>query len=158
MCVRPGQSALTLDEKRAARIGLAQVDQHTCLPYAGQGSCQLCVDECRMAGYDAIEFIRVGGELDERGEPVEGSGHLAPVVRKDRCIGCGLCQMRCHAINVKVKHLLKHGAIQVLAGEGKEDRIMSGSYIALRNERATQKSKNHSEDTAPTEYLPDFLR
>ncbi len=158
VCPTGAVRALTLDEKRAARIGLAQVDQHTCLPYAGQGSCQLCVDECRMAGYDAIEFIRVGGELDEQGEPVEGSGHLAPVVRKDRCIGCGLCQMRCHAINVKVKHLLKHGAIQVLAGEGKEDRIMSGSYIALRNERATQKSKNHSEDTAPTEYLPDFLR
>ena len=141
VCPTGAVRALTLDEKRAARIGLAQVDQHTCLPYAGQGSCQLCVDECRMAGYDAIEFIRVGGELDERGEPVEGSGRLAPVVREDRCVGCGLCQMRCHAINVKVKHLLKHSAIQVLAGEGKEDRIMSGSYIALRNERARQRSR-----------------
>jgi hypothetical protein len=34
----------------------------------------LCVDECRTAGYNAIEFIRVGGEVDEKGEPVADSG------------------------------------------------------------------------------------
>jgi len=160
VCPTGAVRALMLEEKRAARIGLAQVDQHTCLPYAGHGSCQLCVDECKMAGYDAIEFIRVGGELDERGEPVEGSGRLAPVVREDRCVGCGLCQMRCHAINVKVKHLLKHSAIQVLAGEGKEDRIVSGSYIALHNERARRRNSQEArpDRETPGEYLPDFLR
>ncbi len=158
VCPTGAIRALTLEEKRAARIGLAQVDQHTCLPYAGQGACQLCVDECRMAGYDAIEFIRVGGEVDERGEPVESSGRLAPVVRDDRCVGCGLCQMRCHAINVKVKHLLKRSAVEVRAGEGREDRIVSGSYLALRNERARQKQADRAGNAAPGEYLPDFLR
>jgi ferredoxin len=162
VCPTGAIRALALEEKRTARIGLAQVDQKTCLPYAGQGACQLCVDECRMAGYDAIEFIRMGGEADEKGEPVEGSGRLAPVVRQDRCVGCGLCQMRCHAINVKAQKLLPHSAIRVAAGEGKEDRIVSGSYVALRDERVRQRQNEEKtsrpQNNAESEYLPDFLK
>ena len=47
-----------------------------------------------------------------------------------RCVGCGLCQTRCHGINVDEKSLLGHTAIEVFAGPGNEDRIRSGSYIA----------------------------
>jgi len=158
VCPTGAVRALTLEEKRAARIGLAEVNQQMCLPYAGREACQLCVDECRVAGYDAIEFIRVGSELDQGGKPVEDSGRLAPVVRADRCVGCGLCQMRCHAINVKVKRLLPRSAIQVTAGEGKEDRIMNGSYIALRDERARSGNTEKPDQGAAGEYLPDFLR
>jgi polyferredoxin len=162
VCPTGAVRALTLEEKRAARIGLALVDQKMCLPYAGQGACQLCVDGCRMAGYDAIEFLRVGGEVDEKGQPVEGSGWLAPVVREDRCVGCGLCQMRCRAINVKAEKRLPHSAIRVVAGEGKEDRVPSGSYIALREERARQRQveeeASRPQENAESEYLPDFLK
>ncbi len=162
VCPTGAVRALALEEKRAARLGLAQVDEKTCLPYAGRGACQLCVDECRMAGYNAIEFIRVGGEVNEKGEPVEDSGRLAPVVREDRCVGCGLCQMRCHAINVKVQKLLQHSAVRVGAGEGKEDRILSGSYLALREERTRRKQNEEKsrspQDHAGNEYLPDFLK
>lgn len=122
----------------------------------------MCVDECRRAGYNAMEFVRIGGEVDEKGEPVEDSGRSAPVVREDRCIGCGLCQMRCHAINVKVQKLLQRSAIQVAAGEGKEDRILSGSYVALREERARRERDEEKarspQDNAGSEYLPDFLK
>jgi NAD-dependent dihydropyrimidine dehydrogenase PreA subunit len=162
VCPTGAVRALTLAEKQAARIALAQVDRRTCLPHAGRGACQLCVDECRMAGYDAIEFTRVGGEVDEKGEPVEGSGYLAPVVREDRCVGCGLCQMRCHAINVKAQRLLGRSAIRIAAGEGKEDRIQSGSYLTLKAERArrkeSQEKQGHPQDKAGSEYLPDFLK
>ena len=163
VCPTGAVRALTLEEKRAARIGLAQVDRSTCLPYVGRGACQLCVDECRMAGYNAIEFIRIGGEVDKKGEPVEDSGRLAPVVREDRCTGCGLCQMRCRAINVKVQKLLPCSAVRVAAGEGKEDRLMSGSYVALRKQRAGQMRNNEErtrspQDNAGSEYLPDFLK
>ena len=54
---------LPLAEKRVARIGLAEVNRRTCLPLAGREACQLCVDECQAAGYDALEFIRVGGDI-----------------------------------------------------------------------------------------------
>ncbi|MBP7050274.1 MAG: 4Fe-4S binding protein [Phycisphaerae bacterium] len=161
VCPTGAVRALSLEEKRAARIGCAQVDRGTCLPHAGRDACQLCVDECRMAGYNAIEFIRVGGETDERGDPIEGSGRLAPVVRDDRCVGCGLCQMRCRAINVKSKGLLDRSAVRVVAGPGREDRIMHGSYIALRDERIKQQRgpQDRVEDGAGgIEYLPDFLK
>jgi ferredoxin len=163
VCPTGAVRALSLQEKQAARIGLALVDRKTCLPYAGRGTCQLCVDECRMAGYNAIEFLRVGGEVNEKGEPVEDSGYLAPVVREDRCVGCGLCQMRCHAINVKVQKLLPHSAIRVAAGEGREDRVLSGSYVALREERIRRKQQNEEktrslQNNAGSEYLPDFLK
>ena len=162
VCPTGAVRALALEEKRAARIGLADVDREICLPYAGREACQLCVDECRRAGYEAIEFLRVGGAVDEKGEPVEGSGRLAPVVRADRCVGCGLCQMRCRAINVKTRHLLPHSAIRVTAGAGREDRVFRGSYVALQAQRARQEEQRdktvHPQEPAGSEYLPDFLK
>ena len=92
----------------------------------------MCVDECVSAGYHAIEFINVGTKADEDGNPIDGTGFLAPVVRPDRCVGCGLCQTRCYAINVQEKKLLDGSAIVIEAGAGKEDRLMTGSYVQLR--------------------------
>jgi ferredoxin len=162
VCPTGAVRALTLEEKQAGRIGLAQVDRETCLPHAGRGACQLCVDECRMAGYDALEFLRVGGQVDEKGEPVENSGYLAPVVREERCVGCGLCQMRCRAINVKAQKLLPHSAIRIVAGEGKEDRIVRGSYLTLQEERTrrppSEGKASPAVESAGSEYLPDFLK
>ena len=103
-------------------MGLAIVNKQTCLPFAGREACQLCVDECVAAGYHAIEFTTVGTEVDKNGEPIEGSGFLAPVVLADKCVGCGLCQTRCYGINVAEKKLLAASAIIIEAGPGKEDR------------------------------------
>ncbi len=160
VCPTGAIRALSLEEKKAARIGLAEIDCGACLPHVGREACQLCVDECRMAGYNAIEFVRVGGEVGEKGEPLDGSGYLAPVVREDRCVGCGLCQMRCRSINVKSRKLLDASAIRVVAGSGREDRIVSGSYRGLAEERAGQRQQRNrvEEETGGTEYLPDFLR
>lgn len=123
---------LPLEEKRVARMGLAIVNKDTCLPFADTGDCDLCVQECVAAGYDAIEYINVGTEVDALGNPIEGSGRLAPVVIPDKCVGCGLCQTRCYAINVKEEQHISESAIIIEAGEGYEDRMMDGSYIELR--------------------------
>ena len=148
---------LTLDEKRAARIGLAVVNKNTCLPYTRRENCGQCVSECAAAGYNAIEFIRIGDIMDGRGGPVEDSGYLAPVVLEDKCIGCGLCQARCRAVNVWDIKLLSESAIQVSAGPGKEDRIVTSSYRDLRDERIN--SIKQQQPKAPdNDYLPDFLR
>ncbi len=108
-------------------MGLATVDRETCLPYARREACQLCVDECVVAGYNAIEFLRVGTEVDDAGEPIEGSGFLAPVVLADKCVGCGLCQTRCLAINGVQKKLLRESAIRVEAGVGTDGRSAASS-------------------------------
>jgi len=158
VCPTGAIRALPLEEKRAARMGLAVVNERTCLPLAHRGACQLCVDECRAAGYDAIEFVRVGTEVDSSGQPIEDSGFLAPVVLRDKCVGCGLCQTRCHAINVRQKQLLTASAILVEAGDAKDDRLREGSYRALRKAEAERQKARIPE--APADegyYLPDFL-
>ncbi len=96
-----------LAEKKVARMGLAIVNEQTCLPFADREACQLCVDECNAAGYEAIEFTQVHTQVDEQGQPVEGTGYLAPVVLSEQCVGCGLCQTRCYGINVLEKQLLE---------------------------------------------------
>ena len=154
VCPTGAIRALPIEEKRVARIGLAKVESH-CLPLDGRAPCQLCVDECNAAGYHAIEFMRVHPVLDDSGAPVEGSGFSAPVVLADKCVGCGLCQTRCHVINVKAKKLIPSVAILVEAGPGKEDRILSGSYRALREREQQEKAPPPFDDSA---YLPDFLK
>ena len=156
VCLTGAIRALPLQEKRSARMGLAVVDQRTCLPYAGREACRMCVDECNAAGYNAIELIRVHVEIDADGQPVEGSGYAAPVVLADRCVGCGLCQTRCHGINVAEKRLLLRTAICVVAGPGNEDRLMSGSYIALRE--AERRAKLEEQQKGGGSYLPEFLK
>ena len=161
VCPTGAIRALPLEEKRVARMGLAAVDRETCLPHAGREACQLCVDQCSAAGYDAIEFERVGLEIDEEGYPVEDTGFLAPVVAAERCVGCGLCQTRCYSINAKEKRLLERSAIEVFAGPGKEDRIRDGSYTALREQERIEKEKRlkerEQESGGDGGFLPDFL-
>ena len=92
---------------------------------------------------------------DADGNPVEGSGFLAPVVVAEKCVGCGLCQTRCYGINVAAKRLLHESAIIVEAGPGKEDRLFTGSYIALREQEAAARQREHNKIE---NYLPDFLK
>jgi NAD-dependent dihydropyrimidine dehydrogenase PreA subunit len=153
VCPTGAIRALPLAEKRVARMGLAIVDQATCLPLAGRQACDLCVQECNAAGYHAIEYTQVGTQTDDAGMPIAGTGFLAPVVQDDLCVGCGLCQTRCYAINVKDKHLLSRSAIIVEAGEGKEDRMMEGSYIELRRETARQRAASGRIPPAESEYF-----
>jgi ferredoxin len=159
VCPTGAIRALPLAEKQAARIGLAIVDESTCLPYAGREACDICVKECRAAGYEAIEFMRVGVKADAQGAPVEDSGFLAPVVLADKCVGCGICETRCHEINVAQKRLIQRATIAVVAGPGKEDRLRSGSYVALRRkELESRKKKNAAPESSGASYLPDFLK
>jgi MauM/NapG family ferredoxin protein len=139
VCPTGAIRALTLDEKKVARMGLAIVNEQTCLPIAGRGACQLCVDECTAAGYHALEFTRVHTQSDAEGRPIEDTGYLAPVVLPDKCVGCGLCQMSCYRVNVRQKRLLSESAIIIEAGDGKEDRLMSGSYVELRRQEASRR-------------------
>jgi MauM/NapG family ferredoxin protein len=160
MCPTGAIRALEIAEKRAARMGLAVVNGETCLPFAGREACRMCVDECRMAGYDAIEFVRVGVETDADGKPIEDTGYLAPVVIAEKCVGCGLCQTRCTRINVKAKGLLAETAIRIEAGPGREDRLTCGSYLALRESerKAREAEEKARQRQGGGAYLPDFLK
>ncbi len=145
VCPTGAIRALPLSEKKVARMGLAEINQTNCLPWAGKEGCQLCVDECAAAGYNAIEFERVHPQLDEDGLPIEGTGFAAPKVINDRCVGCGLCQSVCYRINVHTKKLLEKSTIVVYAGPDREDRIMEGLYSDLRNQEGYARELNHKQ-------------
>ncbi|NQV23336.1 MAG: 4Fe-4S binding protein [Rhodopirellula sp.] len=153
VCPTGAIRALPLEEKRHARMGLAIINESTCLPFHGE-ACQLCVDECTAAGYDALEFVQVGTEVNELGQPIEGTGQLAPLLVPDKCVGCGLCQTRCHGINVVAKSLLQKSAVIIEAGNDHEDRLRHGSYLQLREAEA---NTSEAEGTSSGTYLPAFL-
>ena len=127
VCPTGAIQPLPLEVKKKTRMALAEVNLSTCLPHAGKEACQLCVDDCAAAGYHAIEFMQVHTKADANGNPVEGTGFVAPVVLADKCVGCGLCQTRCYGINVLEKGLLKQSAIVIAAGPGKEDRMFQST-------------------------------
>ncbi len=162
VCPTGAIRSLSLEEKKSARMGLAVVNEQTCLPFANREACQLCVDECQAAGYHAIEFMQVHTKVDDEGIPLEGTGFLAPVVLDDRCVGCGLCQTRCYAINVREKKLIDSSAIVVLAGPGREDRMFEGSYRELRKSTSpmeqseTPQSPKNESDSTPSEEDDPF--
>jgi ferredoxin len=113
---------LSLADKRRFVMGLAVVDTRTCLPHRGERDCQLCFDECNAAGYRAIEMrpIKLAtGPVPESAfspEEIEQMGRiLAPFVKPDACVGCGLCEYRCHSACVGQQKLLTRSAVTVKA-------------------------------------------
>ncbi|MBE7463917.1 MAG: 4Fe-4S binding protein [Planctomycetes bacterium] len=124
VCPTGAIQPLALEEKRVFRLGLAIVNTKTCLPHAGERDCQLCYDECKAAGYDAIQMrqisLPVPENLESEGlysalEIEQMSTILAPFVIPEKCVGCGLCEYRCNTALVKLEPLLQESAIVVVA-------------------------------------------
>jgi NAD-dependent dihydropyrimidine dehydrogenase PreA subunit len=125
VCPTGAIQPLDVSAKRKARIGVAKINTQACLPWRGQNrqDCDLCYRECSQAGYHAIELRWVPIELSP--PPPEGmfseleleemSRIQAPMVDVDTCVGCGICEYRCHKKYVVQEGTLSTSAIVVLA-------------------------------------------
>jgi NAD-dependent dihydropyrimidine dehydrogenase PreA subunit len=125
VCPTGAIQPLEISVKREVHMGLARVNTQTCLPFRAQGreDCDLCYVECAQAGYDAIQLRWVQIELDP--PPPEGmfseleleemSRIKAPWVDADKCVGCGICEYRCHTRYVVQENKLSESAIVVFA-------------------------------------------
>ena len=85
LCVRSCPTeALSLPagaDAHSTIIGLAEIDQKTCLAFRDTG-CHFCYDACAQAGYNAIQL--------------DGNGYSPrPYVIADQCVGCGACESVC---------------------------------------------------------------
>jgi ferredoxin len=122
VCPTGAIGRLSPAQKRKFQIGVARIDPQVCLPHAGKRECQLCYDECTAAGYHAIEMrpsrlavgeVPAGAFSPEEIEAM--SSILAPSVKPEACVGCGLCEYRCHAGPHRRQNLIPRRAIVVLA-------------------------------------------
>ncbi|MHB0858866.1 MAG: 4Fe-4S dicluster domain-containing protein [Anaerolineae bacterium] len=81
---------LELAEKRETVIGKAYIDPRMCIPWSGRGECIVCEEMCPLPQKAIV--------LQERAlvsdDGLERTLQL-PVVRHERCIGCGLCEAKC---------------------------------------------------------------
>lgn len=81
VCPTRAIPALSLPSKNRACIGLAEMNHEACRLSSGR-MCATCRNICVQAGHGAIRLEPMGG-------------FLRVVVNKDRCVGCGWCEIAC---------------------------------------------------------------
>jgi ferredoxin-type protein NapG len=74
--------ALKLVDRLQIKMGTAKVDHSLCLRDRGE-NCTLCVDVCPITSSEGLAAIFAS--------PITGK----IIVRKNICVGCGLCENRC---------------------------------------------------------------
>ena len=81
---------LALEAKRRQVIGVAEIDQDRCLPWAEDTDCIVCEEMCPLPEKAVwLEQAQVAG--------VDGAQRtiLRPHVERKRCTGCGICEYKC---------------------------------------------------------------
>jgi len=90
VCPSGAIPALTLEQKRQAVIGTAVVNRNRCLPWASATPCIVCEEMCPTPQKSIrLEEIKV---TNQAGEMVTLQ---RPVVLRELCIGCGICENHC---------------------------------------------------------------
>ncbi len=87
----PTEALEPVFKKDETRMGLAVVDDRTCVSLNGTGVCGACFTVCPF-----------------RGKAITLGLRNAPTIHKDFCVGCGLCEAACILKGVK--------AIRVFSG------------------------------------------
>ena len=82
--------ALTLEEKHNWVIGNAFIDHNRCIPWADGTTCIVCEEMCPLPEKAITLEVRQVTRSD-------GSSYelRLPVVDRDKCIGCGICEYKC---------------------------------------------------------------
>jgi ferredoxin len=81
---------LNLDQKRQAVIGTAIVNRNRCLPWSSTTACIVCEEMCPTPEKSIrLEEVNV---TNEAGEVVTLQ---RPLVLRELCIGCGICENHC---------------------------------------------------------------
>lgn len=99
VCPTGAIPALSEEEKKKTKLGLARIERSICLPWASQKQCIVCEEHCPVP-QKAIKLEK---------EFVGDTVLLKPFVDNILCVGCGICQKKCpvrpiRAIRVFASH------------------------------------------------------
>lgn len=90
VCPTGAVPLLSLEDKRQSIIGKAEIDTDRCIPWADGQNCIVCQEMCPLSE-KAIELQEATATNPEGYQTTL----LLPVVIRDRCTGCGLCEHQC---------------------------------------------------------------
>lgn len=76
---------LNLTQKQEQKLGLADIDRNTCIPWSQNKDCIVCEEHCPVP----TKAIKTFAEI------FEGRKIQKPYVDISLCIGCGICQNKC---------------------------------------------------------------
>jgi ferredoxin-type protein NapG len=80
-----------------ARMGIALIDENSCVAYHEWGlQCDICYRVCPLM--DSAISLKY-----ERNERTGKHAFLVPVVHRDACTGCGICEERCITEEAAIK-------------------------------------------------------
>lgn len=102
VCPTKALRELSLQEKKYAKLGTAEINEKRCLVYAWDKMCLICDEICP---YNAIVFKTINNKR-------------VPVVIPSRCNGCGWCEQACPVI----------GESAIMVSNAGEIRLTQGSY------------------------------
>ena len=89
VCPTGAIEKLDPEQKANVKIGLAMIDPGRCLPYAHGIPCSVCEEVCPTP-QKAIRLEETVGTRDGKEVALR-----RPRVDLERCIGCGICEMKC---------------------------------------------------------------
>ena len=104
VCPTAAIPLLELAQKQQIKLGTAYIDRSRCIPWADNIPCNVCQEVCQ------VPTKAIKGDVvlvkDASGEQIE---LMRPVVLRQDCIGCGVCEHNCPlpgpaAIRVMTEH------------------------------------------------------
>ncbi len=80
----PTEALIPIDKPEEVKMGIAIVDERTCVSHNGTGVCGAC--------YTACPFKK---------RAITQGAHNAPTIHPSLCVGCGLCEEACIVKGIK---------------------------------------------------------
>ena len=86
VCPTSAIKNISVERKMGTRMGLAEIDQRICLPWAKGTECIVCEEHCPVAE-KAIKLVEKKGK--------DGRVLKLPSVEPEFCVGCAICEFKC---------------------------------------------------------------
>ena len=142
VCPTEAIRPLPLTDRPFVKTGTAVIRRERCLAWEQQKACVVCDEVCP---FDAIDLVRV-----------PDNPAAVPVVKEDKCAGCGYCEHFCPVQNRAAVEVVPFGEIRVSSGSYRRESADRGLQLMLQPEKTYPAPTDPSEtgDSAPG-FQPD---